>query len=80
MKKLIVLHPKSRFAGRLRELRQGAGLSQEALARKAKVDRTFVSRCERGLVNLSLESIYKLARALGVPAHELLKSRTPPAL
>lgn len=36
------------FGVALRHARERAGLSQEALALKAEVDRTFVSRSERG--------------------------------
>jgi len=65
--------PKVSFGQRLRELRLSRGLSQEALAEAANLDRTYVSSCERGRRNVSLESIYRLAEGLGVPPEELLK-------
>ncbi len=61
------------FGLRLRELRLARGLSQEALAQKAGVDRTYVSSVERGRRNVSLEIIHLLADALGVHPAELLK-------
>ncbi|WP_322094566.1 helix-turn-helix domain-containing protein [Paraburkholderia bannensis] len=60
------------FGVRLRALRISAGFSQEELAHRAGLDRTYVSSCERGRRNLSLESIVTLAIALGVKPSELL--------
>ena len=54
------------FGKRLREIRLSRGLSQEALAFEAKLDRTYVSSCERGQRNISLDNIHRLARALRV--------------
>ena len=64
---------KQRFDKRLRQLRLDAGLSQEALADEAGLDRTYVSSCERGHRNISLENLCRLAVALGVKTEELLK-------
>ena len=50
----------------LRDLRQRAGLSQEALADAAEVDRTYVSLLERGLRQPTLETLFSLSRALNV--------------
>ncbi len=61
------------FGLRLRELRTRRGLSQEALADLAGLDRTYVSSCERGHRNVSLENIYRFAVALGVEPAELLR-------
>lgn len=57
---------KALFGKRLREIRISRGLSQEALAFEAKLDRTYVSSCERGQRNISLDNIHRLARALRV--------------
>jgi transcriptional regulator with XRE-family HTH domain len=53
------------FGEVLRDLRQRAGLSQEALAGAAEVDRTYVSLLERGLRQPTLETLFRLAGALG---------------
>jgi transcriptional regulator with XRE-family HTH domain len=47
-------------------------LSQEALAVDAGVDRSYVGRLERGVENPTVETLDKLAAALGVAAAELL--------
>ncbi|WZB74217.1 helix-turn-helix transcriptional regulator [Achromobacter insuavis] len=49
-------------------------MSQEELALRAGLDRTYVSSCERGKRNVSLETIVKLAEALAVPPSLLLSS------
>lgn len=61
------------FGARIRELRRERSLSQEGLAELAGLDRTYVGSVERGERNVSLENIYVLAGALGVPARDLLK-------
>lgn len=64
--------PKISFGERLRALRNGAGLSQEELGHKANVDRTYVSSCERGKRNVTLEVIVRFATALEIPPGSLL--------
>lgn len=61
-----------RFGETLREHRQRAGLSQEKLAAKAGIDRTYVGGAERGERNVALVNIVRLAEALNVTAAELL--------
>jgi len=60
-----------RFGQRVRELRKGKGLSQEALALSCDIDRTYIGGVERGERNVSLLNIQKIADALGVSAREL---------
>ncbi len=57
---------KHKFASAVRLRRRHLGISQEALAERAGLHRTYVSDVERGARNLSLESISKLAHALDV--------------
>lgn len=68
---------KRQFGEQVRKLRQQRGWSQEYLADEAGLHRTYISSLERGERNVSLENIVKLARALGVPAYELLKFEAP---
>lgn len=51
-------------AWNLRRLRVGRGLSQENLAVDARIDRTYVSRLERGLENPTVGILEQLADAL----------------
>ena len=60
------------FGNRVRKARNAAGMSQESLAEKADLDRTYISGIERGLRNVSLINISRLAAALGVSARDLL--------
>lgn len=62
------------FGFALREARQRAGLSQEALALKADVDRTFVSRAERGERQPALTTVFLLAKAMGIEPFELVRA------
>lgn len=63
----------NRFPTALRELRQEKGLSQEELADKAGLHRTYISQIERGLKSPSLRSLQQIAEALGVPLSTLVK-------
>lgn len=60
------------FAGNLKRLRNKARLSQEELALRAGLDRTYISGCERAVRNPSLLSVEKIAEALNVTATDLL--------
>lgn len=60
------------FASRVRSLRISLGLSQEGLAEKAGLHRTYVGSIERAERNVSLENIGRLADALGVFPDQLL--------
>jgi transcriptional regulator with XRE-family HTH domain len=61
------------FGERVRVLRQSRGLSQEALALTAGLDRTYIGGVERGERNISLLNIQKIAQALDVSPADLLK-------
>lgn len=60
---------------RIKELRKTLGLSQEALAYKAEVDRTYVTDVENGRRNVSLEILERLIRALDVSITEFFTSK-----
>ena len=51
---------------RIRELRNNIGISQEALANKAEVDRTYVTDVENGRRNISIELLFKITSALEI--------------
>lgn len=61
------------FGERVRQLRLPTGLSQEALAAKAGLHRTYVGSVERGERNISLDNIHVLAEALEVDVCELFR-------
>jgi transcriptional regulator with XRE-family HTH domain len=60
------------FGDALRELRAERGVSQETVALEAGLNRGYYSGVERGVRNVSLTNIVKIARALGVSASEVL--------
>lgn len=61
------------FGKRVKELRLQKSISQEALALKADLDRTYISGVERGLRNISLLNIVRLAKALDTSPELLMK-------
>lgn len=61
-----------RFAQRLRIQRQDLGLSQEELADRAGLHRTYVGSVERAERNISIDSMERLAEALGLDVSDLL--------
>jgi len=58
---------------RIREIRLSRGLSQEALAHEANLDRSYVGGVERGERNISLINLHKIASALQLSPDQLLK-------
>lgn len=60
-------------ARNIRRLRVARGLSQEVLAVDAEIDRTYVSRLERGLENPTVAVLERLAKALSAGIEELFK-------
>ena len=57
----------------LKAMRAKAGLSQEALALSADVDRTYVSQIERGIGNPSIRVLATLSNCLGTDICDLLE-------
>jgi transcriptional regulator with XRE-family HTH domain len=60
----------------VRRARLAIGVSQEALADLAKIDRTYVSGVERGVRNPSVKILARLAKALKTTPEALLAART----
>ena len=58
----------------IRRARTGAGLSQEALAVDADLDRSYMGGIERGEHNLTVMNIVKIANALKLKPSTLLES------
>jgi transcriptional regulator with XRE-family HTH domain len=54
------------------ERRNSAGISQAFLARSAGLSRTYLSDIERGVRNISVTTLHRLAKALGTFGSELL--------
>lgn len=68
---------KKTFGSSVKTWRKRLGLSQEELAERAELHRTYVSDVERGARNLSLESITRMARALQISVAELFPEEFP---
>lgn len=60
------------IAVNLKNIRKSQNIAQEKLALEAGVDRTFVSKIERGVGNPSLEVLLRLSNRLGVSVADLL--------
>jgi transcriptional regulator with XRE-family HTH domain len=60
------------FGAALRRLRRAAGMSQEQLGLEAGVQRNFISLIETGQNQPTINTITRLARALGLKASELV--------
>lgn len=65
------------FARNVRQLRQSQEMSQEELADRADLDRTYISSIERMRRNVSIRNIQRLSAALGVDPRELLAPDLP---
>ena len=61
-----------KFGERVREERHKLRLSQEELASRAGVHRTYIGMIERAEKNITLENIEKVAHALNIPIKDLL--------
>jgi transcriptional regulator with XRE-family HTH domain len=68
---------RERFGDAVRARRDELGLTQEELAHRAGIHRTYLSDVERGARNVSLVNIEALAAALGVPMAELFRVVDP---
>ena len=57
---------------KIRSYRKQAGFTQEQLAEKADLHHNFIGEVERGNMNISLDSLMRIAKALKVKAHSLI--------
>ena len=64
---------KYRFGKAMRRRRRELDLSQEELAERSELHRTYISSIERGQRNPSLENIEKIAKALRISISELFE-------
>ena len=69
MKKQVLI----KFGQKVRGERAKRGLTQEELAGRAGVHRTYIGMIERAEKNITLENIEKIAKALNVPIDYLVK-------
>ncbi len=67
MKKDVLI----KFGERVRKERLKLGFSQEKLAVKAGVHRTYIGMIERAEKNITLENIEKVSKALNIPIKDL---------
>jgi len=66
---------KLKVGQRIKELRKELGLSQEALAYNAEVDRTYITDVENGRRNVSVEILDRIIKALKVSIAEFFNSK-----
>ncbi len=64
------------FGGNVRIVRASCGLSQEQLAEKSGLHRTYIGAVERGERNITLLNADRIAKALKTTLDELVKGRT----
>jgi transcriptional regulator with XRE-family HTH domain len=55
------------YGKKVRQIRKDKGVSQEKLAELAELDRTYISDIENGKRNVSIETVFKIAKALDKP-------------
>ena len=65
-------------AGRIRQLRRAKNLSQEDLALRANINPAYFGQVERGLKCPTIDTLYKIAKALEVPLPDLLRTDALP--
>jgi transcriptional regulator with XRE-family HTH domain len=61
-----------RIGANVKRLRKAQALSQEELADRSGLDRTYISQIERAVKNATFVSLDKIAQGLGVPLTELV--------
>lgn len=66
-------HLKTIIGDRIRNLRKDRGLNQEELAHRANVHFTYIGKLERGELNVTIESLDNVMKALDVPLDDLFR-------
>ncbi len=66
------LQPHVAFGRAVRARREALGISQETLAERCDLDRTYISGVERGRRNPTVQAVYRLAGGLDIPAGDLI--------
>ncbi|MFT2011473.1 helix-turn-helix domain-containing protein [Pontibacter sp. 13R65] len=64
--------PEKTFGDVLRELRRERKMSQEELAFRSGLDRTYISLLERGLRVPTIDTLFKVSRSLGVQPEDIV--------
>jgi transcriptional regulator with XRE-family HTH domain len=70
---LVNLKAGEKMEYRILEIRKQKGFSQKDLSEVVEVDKAYISRVERGKQQPSVESLHKIATALGVTIDDLIK-------
>ena len=65
---------KAAIGAKLRALREKLGMSQEEVAERAGVDRTYISILERGLKSPTLDTMEKICAALGTLPERVIEA------
>ena len=63
---MCLMNIKEKYSKRLQSLRKKANITQEELAFRSKLDRTYISSVENGKRNISINNIEKIATALKI--------------
>ena len=69
----MVLQPHQAFGRAVRELRERSNFTQESLAERCDLDRTYISGIERGVRNPTIQTIWTIAEGLSISPQELIK-------
>lgn len=64
---------KSKVGARIKEIREGAKMSQKDLAYSSDLDRSYIASVERGQRNISIVNLEKIANSLNITLSELFK-------
>jgi transcriptional regulator with XRE-family HTH domain len=65
-------HVLEKFGEKMQKTRKEKGVTQEELAAKLSMHRTYIGLIERGERNPTIRTLYKIAKALDVQSSELL--------